>query len=167
MQNTRQNIKRPILGGTKTTMNKIKKEFDERQIEIRKNIFKHGFLVTIITLLLNAFLNDHGIVWASAFNQNILIFALSITVVSIEFHIRDVYFGREISRVPILGIMGVCIIILAILLGINFAEGATFVTNGELTNAGASVIFCVMALASTVCGIVQTLRNKQTENTTT
>jgi len=153
------------LGGTKTTMNKEKEEFDERQIEIRKNIFKHGFLVTIIALLLNAFLNNYGIIWASTFHQNILIFMLSITVVSIEFHIRDVYFGRGISRAPILGIMGFCAIVLAVLSGIHFAEGAIFVANGGLTNEGSSVIFCVMILASCVCGIVQSLRSKRTEKT--
>ncbi len=144
-------------------MNKEKEEFDERQIEIRKNIFKHGFLVTIITLLLNAFLNSHGIAWASAFHQNILIVMLSITVVSIEFHIRDVYFGRGISRTPILGIMSFCAIVLAVLSGTHFAKGATFVANGGLTNDGVGVIFCVMALASCVCGIVQSLRSKQAE----
>ena len=144
-------------------MNKEKEEFDERQIEIRKNIFKHGFLVTIIALLLNAFLNSHEIIWASTFHQNILILGLSITVVSIESHIRDVYFGRGISRAPILGLMSFCAIVLAILSGIHFAEGATFVANGGLTNDGASVIFCIMALASSICGIIQSLRSKQTE----
>ncbi|MDR1992576.1 MAG: hypothetical protein LBQ98_03625 [Nitrososphaerota archaeon] len=144
-------------------MNKEKKEFDERQIEIRKNIFKHGFLITLIALLLNAFLNDQGIVWASVFYQNILIFVLSITIVSIEFHMHDVYFGRGISRAPILGIMGFCVIVLAVLSGIHFANGAAFVANGELTSDGAGVIFCVLFLVSVTCGIIQSLRSKQAE----
>jgi hypothetical protein len=144
-------------------MNKQKEEFDERQLQIRKNIFQHGFLITIIALLLNAFLNDHGIIWASAFHQNILILILSVTVVSTEFHIRDVYFSRGISRAPILGITSFCAIALAILAGIHFAEGATFVTNGGLTSDGAGVIYCIMFLTSSICGIVQSLRSKQAE----
>jgi hypothetical protein len=144
-------------------MNKEKEKFDERQIEIRNNIFKHGFLVTIIALLLNAFLNSHEIVWASGFHQNILIFILSTTVVSIEFHTRDVYFGRGISRTPILGITSFCAIVLAVFSGIHFAEGATFVANGGFTDDGVSVIYCVMFLASSICGIIQVFRSKQAE----
>jgi hypothetical protein len=144
-------------------MKREQEEFDERQLQIRKNIFKHGFLVAIGALLLNAFLNDRGIVWASGFHQNIFILVLIITTVSVEFHIRNVYFGRGIPRVPILGILGICVVVLAILSGIHFVEGAAFITNGSLTDEGTSVILCAMFSVDISCGIIQSLRNNRTE----
>lgn len=147
-------------------MKKEKEEFDERQLQIRKNIFKHGFLVAIGALLLNAFLNSMNIVWASTFDQNIIIFFLIITVVSIEFHVNDVYFGKGVSRVPIISLFGFLGIILVVLSGTHFAQGATFIVNGGLTDEGARFICSAMLLSNALCGIVQYLRNNRTEKQT-
>jgi hypothetical protein len=142
----------------------MKKEpFDERQLQIRKNIFKHGFFVAIGALLLNAFLNDIGIVWANALHQNILIVVMIITVVSVEFHAHNVYFERAVPRVPILGAIGGCAIILAVFSCIHFADGATFIANGSITNEGAMVIYCVMFLVNASSGIIQFLRSNRDE----
>jgi hypothetical protein len=144
----------------------MKKEpFDERQLQIRKNIFKHGFFVAIGALLLNAFLNDIGIVWANALHQNILILVMIITVVSVEFHAHNVYFERNIPRAPMLGAIGGCALILAVFSGIHFAYGATFIANGSLTDEGAMVIYCVMFLVNTSYGIIQSLRSNRDEKT--
>jgi hypothetical protein len=137
------------------------KQFDERQLQIRKNIFKHGFFVAIGALLLNAFLNDTGIVWANPFHQNITILILLVTVVSIEFHIHGVYFGKNISHIPILAIFGGCAIALTVLTGINFAEGKAFITNGSLTTGGVAIIHCILCLLNVSCGIIQFLRNSK------
>jgi len=138
-------------------------EFDERQLQIRKNIFKHGFLVAIVALLLNAFLNNLGIIWADIFQQNILILVLLITVVSIEAHIHDVYFGSKIPRAPILGAIGGCGVFLAILSTIHFADGATFSANGQLTDEGTMIIFATMFMLNISIGIIQSIRNKRAE----
>ncbi|MCL2686892.1 MAG: hypothetical protein FWE73_11020 [Candidatus Bathyarchaeota archaeon] len=144
-------------------MNKEKETFDERQLQMRKNIFKHGFFIAISALLINAFLNDIGIVWANALHQSILILVLLITAVSVEFHIRNVYFGRDIPRVPMLGAIGVCALALMVLSGIHFAEGATFIANKSLTDEGAMVIYCVMFTVNVSCGIIQSLRSNRAE----
>jgi hypothetical protein len=144
-------------------MKKEKEPFDERQLQIRKNIFKHGLFIAIGALLLNAFLNDRGIIWANTLHQNILIVVLIITAVSVELHVRNVYFGSGIPRVPMLGAIGGCALILAVFSCIDFAQGATFIANGSLTNEGARVIYCVMFLTNATCGIIQYLRIKRAE----
>ncbi|MCL2173251.1 MAG: hypothetical protein FWB84_06400 [Candidatus Bathyarchaeota archaeon] len=142
----------------------MKKEpFDERQLQIRKNIFKHGFFVAIGALLLNAFLNDIGIVWANALHQNILILTMIITVVSMEFHAHNVYFERDIPRVPMLSVISGCALILAVFPCIHFAQGATFFANRSLTDEGAMVIYCVMFLINASYGIIQFLRSNRDE----
>ena len=60
-----------------------KKKFDERQLQIRGDIFKHGFLAAGTLMLFNAFLQGEGIEWANGFQQNILMLIFIVTVVSI------------------------------------------------------------------------------------
>ncbi|MDR2204053.1 MAG: hypothetical protein LBE76_07160 [Nitrososphaerota archaeon] len=142
-------------------MKKEQKEFDERQQHIRENILKHGFFIAIGALLLNAFLNSIGIIWADPFQQNILTVVFIITIISIEFHFNDVYFGKDIPRIPMLFAINTCAIILAIFSIKHFIEGATFITSGMLTDQGASVIYCVMFLLNGSCGIIRYLYNRQ------
>ena len=136
-------------------------QFDERQLQIRGDIFKHGCIAAMAVLLLNAALGSLDIVWASTFQQNVLMLVLIITIVSVEFHIRGVYFGRGIPRLPMLGAIGVCVLVLAVLSAIHFAQGAAFIAGGGLTDEGAMVIYCAMFFLNVACGITQLLRCKR------
>jgi len=73
-------------------MARLAKQFDERQLRIRGQIFFHGFLVALALLLINAFLQDNAIVWANAFDQNIMIIMVTVMTVSIEAILRGAFF---------------------------------------------------------------------------
>ena len=146
-------------------MKETNRTFDERQLQIRGDIFMHGCITTIAALLLNAGISSLDIFWANVFQQNILILVLIITVISIEFHMRGVYFGRGIPRMPILAVIGLCVLVMATFTIMHFAQGAAFAMDGQLTDEGFAVLICVMFALNIGCGIAALLRHLREENT--
>jgi hypothetical protein len=74
------------------------KEFDERQLLIRGKVFFHGFMALTILLLINAWLQSFGILWASGFQQHVVILMIAVTVTSVEAILRGAYFVSEWHR---------------------------------------------------------------------
>ncbi|MDR2941388.1 MAG: hypothetical protein LBV17_02210 [Treponema sp.] len=138
-------------------------KFDERQLQIRGDVFKHGFLTAGALMLFNAFLQDMGVEWANGFHQNILMLILIITVVSIEFHLRGVYFGRGSRRNAFMVIFGLCSIVLLVLSVIHYAQGKKFVVGYRLTDNGFYIAGGLMFLISTICALVQFFREKKAD----
>ena len=143
---------------------KIEKEkFDERQLQIRGDIFKHGFLTAGALMLLNAFLQSEGIEWANGFQQNILMLLLISTVVSIEFHLRGVYFGKGGRRKAFIAIFGLCSVSLLVLSVIHGAQGEKFVADYMLTDNGFHFACGIMFFINTVCALIRLFCEKQEE----
>jgi hypothetical protein len=138
-------------------------KFDERQLQIRGDVFKHGFLTAGALMLFNAFLQDAGIEWANGFQQNILMFMLIATVVSIEFHLRGVCFGRGGRRNAFIAIFGLCSIFLLVSSVIHYVQGEKFVVSYRLTDNGFYIAGGLMFFISTICALVQFFREKQAD----
>ena len=69
-------------------------EYDERQLVIRGQVFKHGLYVAVGLLGITAMLQASDVVWASGFAQNCFIITATAAVVIIEAIMRGAYFGR-------------------------------------------------------------------------
>ena len=82
-------------------------QFDERQTQIRGNVFFRGLLFAMGLVLINAFLQDNGVIWASGFYQNILVFLATTMFVSIEAILRGVFFRHRQTHWPMIGLYGV------------------------------------------------------------
>jgi hypothetical protein len=142
-----------------------KDEFDERQLKIRGDIFKHGFYTACALMLLNAFLQGEGIGWANGFHQNILMLILASTIVSVEFHLRDVFFGKGGRRITFIAIFGFCSVLLLVLSVFHGVQGERFVADYRLTDNGFHIVGGIMFFANTICALVQLFREKQAERT--
>ncbi len=136
-------------------------KFDERELQIRGRIFRHGIFTAMPLLLANAFLASENIIWANGFHQNILIIMIITTVMSIESHIHGVYFGRNDMRGISLTVMTVTGLIL---IGINvwgLLNGDTLISGGQLSAAGFSLSIALMLLINIACGVICAVREKR------
>ena len=139
--------------------------FDERQQKIRGGIYKRGFIAAMFVLLLNALLQVNGIIWASGFQQNLIMFMLIATVVCIEFHLRGVYFGKRNKRMGFALLLGIPATVLIILSCFLFVDGEMFIENNSLTCGGFFTVIAFMMLLNAVCGVVKSfLENKAKED---
>ena len=142
----------------------MKTDFDERQLQIRGKVFFHGFITTIILLLINAFLHSSDIVWASGFHQNVILMVIITTIVTLEAIIRGVYFGNGKTRWIVLGVFGSLSLLLLILNIQYILRGTTIIEDAALTSNGFSLALAVMFTLTTVVGIVVELKEKRRDN---
>ena len=142
----------------------MKTDFDERQLQIRGKVFFHGFITTIILLLINAFLHSSDIVWASGFHQNVILMVIITTIVTLEAIIRGVYFGNGKTRWIVLGVFGSLSLLLLILTIQHILHGTTIIEDAALTSNGFSLALAVMFTLTTVVGIVVELKEKRRDN---
>ena len=134
---------------------KTKWEFDERQLQIRGKVYFHGFVTALILLLLNAFLQDMGVVWASGYNQNFLIVMLTITVTGIESILRGAYFVRGKSRNMIIGLFAFLSLVLIAFNIKHLIRGEALITGGVLTDNGFSLALAIMFTLLTIVAIAK------------
>ena len=145
--------------------------YDERQLQIYGEIYKHGFFVTAITLGLNAIVSHFGIVWASGFSQNILMLMFISTFMCIEMIIRNVFFGKTTKPVIILiaigGFAGFIIsFTINVITGHNAEPAAHhtgFIADGMLTDLGSMVVTLAMAALIVLAGLIKHIHNKAKE----
>jgi hypothetical protein len=131
--------------------------FDERQIQIRGQVFCHGFVAALALILFNSFLQDNGILWAEPFAQNLIIAMAAITVVSIEFIMRGVYFGLQKKPLVQMVVFGILSVILAGFTVKNLAQGVAFAENHALTENGATLVVGGMFIAITLIALMRVL----------
>ena len=136
-----------------------KGEFDERQLWIRGNIFKHMFLIAAFLLLSNACLVKLDIIWADGFYSNLIILFAAVAVGSIEMIFREVYFQTP-GQQWIIGIIGLSPVLLFVMNIIHLISGEKFISNGALTEAGGSLIYSVLLLSISIGWIIKQLRDK-------
>ena len=133
------------------------KQFDERQLGLQGRVYWHGLLVAMVLVLVNAFLQAAGVVWADGFTQNIFILLITGAVVATEAILRDVFFGRRQNHwamIIIYGVVGLLIV------GVH--ASAAFQTTGidradhiVLTIAGVAFV-CIAA-----AGMAKELTNRR------
>jgi len=141
------------------------KQFDERQLHIRGQVFRHGMLTAIALLLINAFLQGNNVVWASGFHQNILILTAILAVFSVEAILRGAYFATGQIRGIIIGILAVCMLLLAFFNVRDILQGAVLLENNALTDNGFSVACLVMHATITIAGAIKWLgENEKMKN---
>jgi hypothetical protein len=126
-----------------------RKEFDERQLWIRGNIFKHMVFFMGGLLLLNAGLAGEGIAWADGFSANLLLFAVPLAAGSVEMILRGVYFTGNAGRLALTALLGVSSLT-ALLLSLS---GGALIDGGQLTERGCGaavglLLFLVAATAA-------------------
>jgi len=137
------------------------KLFDERQLQIRGEVFFHGLITAFALLLINAFLQGFDIVWASGFHQNIIIILIILMVVIIEAIIRDAFFGMGQMRWPIIGTFGVVSIVLIAGVVRSFIQGNVLVEGRMLTSQGLIFVAAIMPVSVTVAGLVKEIVEKR------
>jgi len=142
----------------------MKTDFDERQLQIRGKVFFHGFIATIILLLINAFLQSSDIVWAGGFHQNVILMVIITTIVTLEAIIRGVYFGNGKTRWIVLGVFGSLSLLLLILNIQHILHGTTIIEDAALTSNGFSLALALMFTLTTVVGIVVELKERRRDN---
>jgi len=137
------------------------KKFDERQLQIRGQIFFHGLLVILALVLINGFLQDNMIAWANGFDQSLLIIIATVMLVSIEAILRGAFFGQRQTHWPMIGVYGVCAAIIIIFYAVRFLQGAVFVQNGGLSNYGANFTTGLMLAIATIIGVCNELSDRR------
>jgi hypothetical protein len=138
-------------------------EFDERQLQIRGQVFFHGFITALTLLLINAILQDRGIIWANGFHQNILIMILASTVTSVEAILRSAFFGKGKSRWMVIGVFGLLSLVLWVLNVQHIIQGSTVVENNMLTQIGFSLVLAALFTIMTIAGVLKETLDKYQE----
>ena len=139
-------------------------EFDERQLWVRGNVFKHVVIIMAVLLLLDAFLKSSNIYWADEMYSNIIILMFATMVGSVEMIIQDVYLGKRNNHKIIIGLMGLSGTIALVMSIFELLSGKSkFLLNGQLTNVGSGVITDIFILTIVITYIVKSVYNKNLE----
>jgi hypothetical protein len=140
------------------------KQFDERQLQIRGQIFFHGLMVIFALVLINGFLQDNMIAWASGFNQSLLIIIATVMAVSIEAILRGAFFGRRQTHWPMVGIYGACAAVIIIFYAVRFLNGAAFLDAGGLSDYGANFATGLMLAITTIIGVCKEISERHVKS---
>lgn len=137
--------------------------FDERQVLIRGKIFMHMYIILVIFLFFNALLYSFDIIWINGFHSSILITMIATAIGSVEAIVRDVYFKntRESFLALSLLVIGTSLFILSIM---HIIDGASIISDGELTQEGFSFILSLTILSIGISGVLKFLINKKKEH---
>ena len=136
-------------------MKKRKSEFDERESALRNQIMVHGFFVISALLFVDAFLKLFEVHWAMGRWNSFAYFMIAWTVVSIEFIVRGVYFGRKETAKYRLGGMLLWVLVFGLNIAVFLNKSLPFFENGQLSQDGIYfVIFSSMGLIG-ICGAIR------------
>ncbi|WP_238881872.1 hypothetical protein [Clostridium sp. YIM B02551] len=139
-------------------------EFDERQLWLRGNVFKHIVIIMGVLLLLDAFLKSSDIYWADEMYSNIIILIFATMVGSVEMIIQDVYLGKRNNSKIIIGLMGLSGTVGFVLTVFELISGKSkFLLNGQLTNSGSGFIIDLCILTIVITYIIKSNYNKKLE----
>jgi len=136
--------------------NKVK-EFDERQIQLQGKIFKHGFYLLFLLLMLNSLLPT----WANDKFQGYLIAMLAVTVVHVILAVFGLIYGKKSKTKTILGMLAFGFIFIPYVLIRIVDSGQSFVEDGMLSNTGFGVVLLVVIIINAVCPLIQLARDKK------
>jgi len=132
-------------------------QFDEREEAIRDRVFMHGFFILAALLLF-----DHSLelfkVQPFGRPTSLVYLAIAITVVSIEFIIRGVYFGcKDTPKTRLKSTLGM-VVVFGFNLGVTCYGLLTvdsFAENGQLTIWGGNIILFSSLTLIGICGFIR------------
>lgn len=131
-------------------------EFDERQLLLRGNVFKHGFIFLIITLFFISFLENYQIMIVEGMWDNILIICIAATICLIEMtvlEVFDLYNAKYRRMLILLGILG-CVTLIWHIVEFVLNE-YSFLSGQFLSKDGAMTI---MSLGWSIVGLVYLIK---------
>ena len=141
-----------------------KNKFDERQLWIRGNIFKHMYIVAAVALLLNAFLLSEDIVWASGSHSNIIILMSVTAFGSVEMIFKGVYFENSVQQRMVTSVMLTAGIMSLIAGAMHLFSGANLIENGALTDNGSMLVISMFGFIIGLGAIIKLLLDKFKKN---
>ncbi|MCL2785268.1 MAG: hypothetical protein FWD55_07520 [Propionibacteriaceae bacterium] len=133
------------------------KNFDERQVQIRGQVFQHAFLAAIVLLFANSMLQAFGVEWANGYMQNTTMACVAMSIFVIEALLRGVLFGKqENAWMPVLtfAIMG----LMWSANSLNFAHmeiPTTFSKTDIYVSYALAALFFLLAIAGTWAYVAQ------------
>jgi hypothetical protein len=121
--------------------------FDERQLEIRGDVFRHGFGLIVVLMLVSSYLIDVGFVWAEGMWPGMLITLAAISVCSIEMILRGVYHANSKSQMItwMLGVLSIGLLGYSIF---ELATGTSLIVDSHLTKSGVYLAMELMFVAT-------------------
>lgn len=136
-------------------------KYDERQLWIRGEVFKHCLFLMGFLILLNTFLIDNNITLVEGIWANILIISITTSLGSIEMILKNgINFDDKRTGIAFL-IIGLCGLIIIILNLSHLVSGDKIITNDQLTKNGA---FLLMAILYAVIPVVYFMKYKENKN---
>lgn len=125
-------------------------KFDERQLWIRGDIFKHGFILLMALIILDSLNTDFSIIcFEERYLVSFIMLMFAIMVVSIEMIIKGVYFSNDGQPKTIIYMMGLISSILLIYNLYNVIFNSFTVINGNtITITGENILLnlCLFAI---------------------
>ena len=122
----------------------LNKEYDERQLKIRGDIYQRGFIIALVLVSINGALAEFDVRWASPFWSTLIVMMLAVDITVVEMILRDAYIGvrSRYSATYLMVTDGLCA---AAVIGLNLAIVLTakepFAKDGILSLTGAQLIF--------------------------
>lgn len=143
----------------------MKNNFDERQLQIRGNIFKHAFILFVIFLSMDVVYSsifDSAHLFGAVTGGIIVVVTLALT--SIEMILKEVYVNMLKQQNKIIMIMGICgsIALLCHVISIVI-EQKTRMVHYEIQESYAMVILNVCILLMVVVNYMKQRKMKELE----
>ncbi|MDR1801535.1 MAG: hypothetical protein LBQ95_06835 [Lachnospiraceae bacterium] len=138
-----------------------KENYDERQLKIRGDVYRHCWIFTIILMLINFFITGFGkIIWAQASFMFILICTASIAFGSIEMLLRDVYVGRDSWRMYAIPF---CLLVFGLwTFFLSLHDKEVLISEGMLSRGGVTLLNAIMFVLVGIVGVYKFIKNRRT-----
>lgn len=133
--------------------------FDERQLWLRGEVFKHSLLLMGFLLLLNTFLIDNGIILVEGIWANILIISVTSSFANIEMALNGAINFDDKRMTLFSAMMGIPGFIVLVL---HFIEGESIIMNNQLSKNGAFLIMSIFFIAIPIAYFIK--RNQYIKN---
>jgi len=139
--------------------------FDERENAIRNRVITHGFILLVVLLFIDWFLDViFEVHWAQGRNGNLVLLSVASFIVMLEMIFRGVYFSRKQSPYTLPGRLAL-MLLWAVAWGFNAGMscitivrlGEPFTVQGQLTPEGSNLIACTLLALSGLCGAVKSV----------
>lgn len=119
------------------------KYYDERQLNVRGKIFRTGYFVLAIYMILNAVILDTGNAWASNYHIAFIGIMISVCVCNVQMIITDSYIGKARRSKLYINLISIFTIILLIESAIGIVHEGFFF-HGQITSNTTSFITAVI-----------------------
>ena len=139
---------------------KNKDNLDERQLQIRGNVFKHGIILFVIFLLADMLLKDFGIMLAAGRQTNLLIINVVVMVVILEFIYHEIFPIGQKYYFALYILFGVLGFILFAMCMFHFINGELFLINNTLSDNGAHLVSSITYIIIFIGFAVRQIYNK-------